>query len=173
MPSPVASQCGSQPYRRGQLDRPAASVRIAFQLGQRALRHRRIKGGADLRLGEPGSLARRVHPGSERCPISFFHKNKLADIDIREPVVVYYRGPDVFRTIDMDWKKIVADLIDSGMKQVQIAEHLDVSQSSVSDLATGKTESPNFDLGARLLSLHHSRGLRLQSHGVTALHVAA
>lgn len=54
----------------------------------------------------------------------------------------------------MDWKKLIADLATAGVTQAEIAEKCGVAQASVSDLSTGKTKSPNFDFGSRLVAMH-------------------
>lgn len=54
----------------------------------------------------------------------------------------------------MDWKQIIADLIDRGVTQPEIATKCGCSQASISDLATGKTKQPRFDLGASLIKQH-------------------
>jgi len=54
----------------------------------------------------------------------------------------------------MDWKKIIAALTGAGLTQTDIASKCNAAQATVSDLATGKTASPGFDLGQALLRLH-------------------
>lgn len=53
----------------------------------------------------------------------------------------------------MDWKALIQKLIDAGLTQMQIASACGVRQSSVSDLYRGKSESPNFDFGMKLVKL--------------------
>lgn len=60
----------------------------------------------------------------------------------------------------MDWKKVIADLLDSGMTQVQIAAKCGVSQSSVSDLYRGASKKPSFEFGSKLMELHKPRRRR-------------
>jgi transcriptional regulator with XRE-family HTH domain len=58
---------------------------------------------------------------------------------------------------DMDWKKLIADLMEKGVKQAEIAERCDVSQGTVSDLHTGRIKRPNFEFGTQLQALHTER----------------
>ena len=54
----------------------------------------------------------------------------------------------------MDWPTLIAALQAAGVKQQEIAEHCDVSQSTVSDLKRGAITSPSFEFGTRLIALH-------------------
>ena len=54
----------------------------------------------------------------------------------------------------MDWKKITTDLAEAGCTQTDIATYLGISQASVSDIATGKTRRPSWEIGDALLRLH-------------------
>lgn len=56
----------------------------------------------------------------------------------------------------MDWKKIIQDLTDSGLTQVQIAESCNTGQSHISALSNGVRRSPNWQLGEALIKLHRS-----------------
>jgi predicted XRE-type DNA-binding protein len=57
----------------------------------------------------------------------------------------------------MDWKKLISDLAEIGMTQVQIAEACGVAQSTVSDLARVDGRSCSFELGSKLAALHKER----------------
>lgn len=57
----------------------------------------------------------------------------------------------------MDFKKIIQDLIDSGMTQVEIKTECDCGQSTISDLLNGKIKNPGFAIGQRILVLHKSK----------------
>lgn len=57
----------------------------------------------------------------------------------------------------MDWKKLISDLTEAGVKQEEIAAECGVSQTAVSDLNRGATKSPSFDFGSRLVALHKER----------------
>lgn len=57
----------------------------------------------------------------------------------------------------MNWQTLIADLIAAGMTQMQISDACGAAQSSVSALARGKSTSPSFDLGMRLVTLHTER----------------
>lgn len=54
----------------------------------------------------------------------------------------------------MDWTSLIKTLTDRGFTQMEIAEKCGkVTQSAISDLATGKTKSPSFNLGQALVNL--------------------
>lgn len=54
----------------------------------------------------------------------------------------------------MDWKQLLVDLKGAGLAQQDIADYCKVAQSSVSDLARGKTTEPAFSFGQALVRLH-------------------
>lgn len=54
----------------------------------------------------------------------------------------------------MDWKKLIADLVEAGLTQTVIAEKCGVRQSTISDLHRLPDRSPSFDLGTKLMALH-------------------
>lgn len=54
----------------------------------------------------------------------------------------------------MDWKKLIRELMESGVTQLQIAARLDISQGSISDIYTGRTATPNWTTGEALRNLH-------------------
>lgn len=56
----------------------------------------------------------------------------------------------------MDWAKIIEELKRRGWTQKDLAAELNVAQSSVSDLANGKTRSPAYQVGRQLELLHAS-----------------
>lgn len=62
----------------------------------------------------------------------------------------------------MNWKNLIADLIASGMTQVQIATKAGCSQASISELQTGKTAQPNYAIGSALVALHKKATRRKQ-----------
>lgn len=54
----------------------------------------------------------------------------------------------------MDWTRIVNDLEDAGLRQVDIARAIGAAQSTVSDLSTGRHGGRlSFEMGASLLDL--------------------
>lgn len=54
----------------------------------------------------------------------------------------------------MNWKNVIADLEESGLKQEEIAEKVGCSQSHISDLKTGRRgKRMGFQLGEALKSL--------------------
>lgn len=57
---------------------------------------------------------------------------------------------------DMDWKSILADLKAAGRTQKDIATKCGCAQTTISDLATGKTDQPAYSIGERLMALHKS-----------------
>jgi transcriptional regulator with XRE-family HTH domain len=54
----------------------------------------------------------------------------------------------------MDWKKLIAELIASGMTQVEIASRCGCKQTTVSELMRGVTTEPRYALGEKLRKLH-------------------
>lgn len=54
----------------------------------------------------------------------------------------------------MNWPKLIQDLIDSGLTQVQIAESCQTGQSHISALLNGSRKCPNWALGEALRNLH-------------------
>lgn len=54
----------------------------------------------------------------------------------------------------MNWKNLIADLIASGLTQMQIAEKAGCKQASISDLSTGKTNQPSYAIGSALVAMH-------------------
>lgn len=56
----------------------------------------------------------------------------------------------------MNFQKTIQELLDAGFTQVDIAKKCNCSQSSISDIYSGKTENPNFALGSALMQLHAS-----------------
>lgn len=57
----------------------------------------------------------------------------------------------------MDWKKLIAELAESGLTQSQIAEACGTTQSTVSDLARLDERGCTFELGSKLVALHKAR----------------
>ena len=56
----------------------------------------------------------------------------------------------------MDWKRLIDELMASGMSQAQIAAVCETGQSHISALRLGKRRSPGWDLGQRLVLLHYN-----------------
>lgn len=63
----------------------------------------------------------------------------------------------------MNWKNLIAELLASGLTQVQIAEKAGCKQASISDLYTGKTIQPSYAIGSALVALHKKATRRKQS----------
>lgn len=57
----------------------------------------------------------------------------------------------------MNWTKIIRDIMDTGLTQMQIAVLVVSSQSHISFLYRGGRKQPGWSLGDRLLSLHRER----------------
>lgn len=56
----------------------------------------------------------------------------------------------------MDWKTVVIEIQrERNLTQPQIAAAVSCAQTTISDLATGKTKEPRYALGVALLSLRH------------------
>lgn len=62
----------------------------------------------------------------------------------------------------MNWKNLIADLMDSGMTQAEIAEKCLTSQGHVSDLYRGVRVQPGWALGERLRALHRKCRRRME-----------
>jgi transcriptional regulator with XRE-family HTH domain len=58
-----------------------------------------------------------------------------------------------------DWTQLLADLKARGWMQKQLAELAGTSQSSISDLASGKTLDPAHSIGSVLEALHKSAAI--------------
>ena len=57
----------------------------------------------------------------------------------------------------MDWKKIISEIVATGMTQSEIAKEIDIKQPSVSAIASGETADPKWSTARRLLDLHKRR----------------
>jgi transcriptional regulator with XRE-family HTH domain len=53
-----------------------------------------------------------------------------------------------------DWPRLLRELKEAGVTQTQIAELAEVSQGTVSDLATGRREETSYRLGKVIERLH-------------------
>ena len=56
----------------------------------------------------------------------------------------------------MDWPEIIKELRDRGWTQALLSERLNLAQSAISELGTGKTVDPRFTTGCALHSLYRS-----------------
>lgn len=54
----------------------------------------------------------------------------------------------------MDFKTVLQQIADAGMTQAEIAQKCGCKQASISDLSTGKTKQPNYQLGSSIVALH-------------------
>ena len=50
----------------------------------------------------------------------------------------------------MDWPATISKLLKNGWTQVRLAEQCGCSQSTISDLASGKTKHPSYPVGKEL-----------------------
>jgi transcriptional regulator with XRE-family HTH domain len=57
----------------------------------------------------------------------------------------------------MDWKALIADLVATGLTQIELAAQCGVAQSTISDLHRGASKQPNYELGSALVRLHKER----------------
>lgn len=62
--------------------------------------------------------------------------------------------------MSMTLKKIVSDLLERGMTQVEIAAACKCAQSTVSAIYRGENKNPGFELGRTLLALHEKQSKR-------------
>lgn len=54
----------------------------------------------------------------------------------------------------MNWTKLIQDLVDHGLTQIQIANHCKTGQSYISGLLTGNRTCPSWRIGESLRELH-------------------
>jgi len=57
----------------------------------------------------------------------------------------------------MDWKALITDLMNTGLSQATIGQHLGMSQAWVSDLVRGRTSTMHWEVGEKLIALHKRR----------------
>jgi len=57
----------------------------------------------------------------------------------------------------MDWKKLISDLIATGMTQAEIAKRVQVTQPTICDIAAGRIKDVRWSNGERLRALHRRR----------------
>ena len=61
----------------------------------------------------------------------------------------------------MNIQKIISKLLNAGMTQKTIAQHIGCTQSNVSLIYTGKTKRITFDIGCALLDLAKKTGIEI------------
>lgn len=57
----------------------------------------------------------------------------------------------------MDWQKIISELTDrsrGGYTQTALAKQCKCGQSTISEIGTGEIETPNANVGLKLIELH-------------------
>jgi predicted XRE-type DNA-binding protein len=59
----------------------------------------------------------------------------------------------------MDWKKLISQLVESGLTQVEIAKSVECGQTTISELFRGETEDPRSSVGLALIALAKKRGI--------------
>lgn len=65
----------------------------------------------------------------------------------------------------MDWKKLLTDLLASGMTQTAIGKEIGLSQGAIAQVlndTTGKRKGFSYEPGAKLVELHRARVLEPQ-----------
>lgn len=67
---------------------------------------------------------------------------------------MYDIGMSMNSSPSVDWPRVVRDLVVAGYTQSAIAKDCSCRQSSISDLACGRTTEPRYSIGAALLKLH-------------------
>ena len=72
-------------------------------------------------------------------------RHRLVPIDIR---LRFRYNPD------MNWKILISDLMNHGVKQQEIARLCGCSQTTVSEILNGATREPRYSLGRELIALH-------------------
>jgi predicted XRE-type DNA-binding protein len=64
----------------------------------------------------------------------------------------------------MDWTKIIAEIIDAGYSQYDIAAAVGIKQPSVSSIATGKTKDPSCSVADAIRAMHKRAKRRKARH---------
>lgn len=55
----------------------------------------------------------------------------------------------------MDWKKIIQEILSSGMTQAAVAEHVGIKQPSLSEILNSETrKGVRWETGNKLIALH-------------------
>lgn len=60
----------------------------------------------------------------------------------------------------MDWKKLISELLESGMTQTSIGEHIGVTQGAISQVLSERARSRRgfkWETGQKLIALHKTR----------------
>jgi predicted XRE-type DNA-binding protein len=57
----------------------------------------------------------------------------------------------------MDWQKLISDLVSVGMTQAEIGKSVNLSQPTISDIASGRIQDVRWNSGERLRALHKRR----------------
>ncbi|MBL8506024.1 MAG: helix-turn-helix domain-containing protein [Methylobacillus glycogenes] len=59
----------------------------------------------------------------------------------------------------MNWKKLIQELSEAGVTQVEMAKHCDCGQSTISEISRGLIKNPAYGIGVKLVELHKSKVL--------------
>lgn len=62
----------------------------------------------------------------------------------------------------MDWKKLISEIIESGLTQVEIAKVVACGQTTISELLRGETKDPRSSVGLALIALAKARGVAVK-----------
>lgn len=65
------------------------------------------------------------------------------------------------KTLKTDFQRIISDLVAVGWSERALARKFGVTQPSISQLKTGRTKQPKYDLGAALVRLHKEEMIAL------------
>lgn len=60
----------------------------------------------------------------------------------------------------MQWKDYVAEIINKGLSQSQLAKRAGCGQATISDLVSGRTQEPRYSLGVALMRIGKSQGVK-------------
>lgn len=64
---------------------------------------------------------------------------------------------------DVDWKKLLTELLATGMTQSAIGDEIGVSQGTISHLLNGRIATVEWERGEKLIELHRTRVLEAQN----------
>lgn len=63
----------------------------------------------------------------------------------------------------MQWKDYIAAIFEKGISQSRLANLVGCGQTTISDLASGKTREPRYSLGIAILEAGESFGVKAQN----------
>lgn len=59
----------------------------------------------------------------------------------------------------MQWKDYIAEIFEKGVSQSRLANLVGCGQTTISDLASGKTREPRYSLGTAILAIGEGYGV--------------